>query len=117
MLTRDAILSAEDLRTETVEVPEWGGTVMVRELSAKERDEYETSIVSVKGTKLDIDPVNMRAKLVSMGCVDEDGNRLFTLDDAEDLGKKSSTALDRIYDKIQEISGMGEGALEDAGKD
>ena len=40
-LTRDAILSADDLRTESVDCPEWQGTVTIRELNGSERDSFE----------------------------------------------------------------------------
>ena len=41
ILTRDEILESEDLATETVSVPEWGGSVIVRALTGTERDAYE----------------------------------------------------------------------------
>ena len=49
-LTRDEILGADDLKTESVKVPEWGGTVLVRELTGAERDEWEASVVKTNGT-------------------------------------------------------------------
>ena len=35
LLTRDAILAAADIQTETVPVPEWGGEVAVRPLTGR----------------------------------------------------------------------------------
>ena len=37
-LSKDDILGVEDLSTEDVEVPEWGGMVTLRELKGSERD-------------------------------------------------------------------------------
>ena len=44
-LSRDAILQREDIKTEDVEVPEWGGTVRVRGMSGVERDAFEASLI------------------------------------------------------------------------
>ena len=35
-LSREVVLAAQDLKTEDVEVPEWGGTLLVRELTVSE---------------------------------------------------------------------------------
>ena len=47
-LTRDAILEAEDIETEEVAVPEWGGNVLVRGLSGTQRDIWEQGLVEVE---------------------------------------------------------------------
>ena len=44
-LSRDTILQREDIKTEDVEVPEWGGTVRVRGMSGVERDAFEASLI------------------------------------------------------------------------
>jgi hypothetical protein len=49
---------------------------------------------------------NIRAKLVALTVVDEDGNRIFSDEDAEALGKKSAAALDRIFAVAQRLSGL-----------
>ena len=102
VLTKDDIFAAEDITTEEVYVPEWGGVVYVKTLSGSERDELEKSIFSAG----EADPSNLRAKLVAMATVDKEGNRLFTFADAERLGKKSARALDRVFSVAQRLSGM-----------
>lgn len=116
-LTRDAILSAEDLKRESVEVPEWGGTVIVQELTGQDRDEWESSIVTIRGSETKIDGRNLRAKLVSLCVVDEDGERLFTQKDVDVLGRKSAAALDRIVDTSKKLSSLSESDLETLGND
>ncbi len=115
-LTRDAILSADDLKTESVKVPEWGGTVIVRELTGAERDTWEASVVKTNGTKVKIDSHNMRAKLAALCIVDDDGRRLFTEKDVVKLGDKSAAALDRVTDVARRLSRIGEDELESLGK-
>ncbi len=116
-LTRDEILAAKDIQTEEVDVPEWGGSLLVRGLTGVDRDEYETSLVDLdKSTEAKIvaRTENMRAKLASRGIVDESGDRLFTVSDIEALGQKSAIALDRICDVIKRLSGMGKEAEKEA---
>ena len=49
ILNKAAILAAEDLKTETVAVPEWGGEVRVRTLTGTERDAFESGLVAEGG--------------------------------------------------------------------
>ena len=105
-LTRDAILKAHDLPTEDVEVPEWGGVVRVRGLTGAERDAFEQSIVEQRGKNTRMNLRNIRAKLVALTVVDEEGNRVFSDEDAEALGKKSAAALDRVFAAAQRLSGL-----------
>lgn len=115
-LTRDAILHAQDIRTETVAVPEWGGEVEVRGLTGTERDALEASIVEQRGRKTSINLHNIRAKLVAQSVVDEDGARIFTDDDVAELGRKSGMALDRVYTVAQRLSGLTTADIEELTK-
>ena len=45
LLTKDEILRADDLRLERVEVPEWGGEVVLRTMTGTERDAFEAELV------------------------------------------------------------------------
>ena len=49
-LSRDTILQREDIKTEDVEVPEWGGTVRVRGMSGVERDAFEAGLIQQPAT-------------------------------------------------------------------
>ena len=106
LLTRDAILQAQDLPTEQVSVPEWGGEVLVRGLTGADRDDFEQSIAEQKGKNVKMNLRNVRAKLVALTVVDEDGNRLFSDKDAEVLGRKSAVALNRVFEVAQKLSGL-----------
>lgn len=110
LLGREAILGAVDLPTVDVEVPEWGGTVRVRMLTGTERDAFEAGTVIRQGKKVEANLVNIRARLVALCVVDENGLRLFTEADAEKLGQKSGAALGRVFEAAQKINGLTEGA-------
>lgn len=104
-LSRDAILQASDIRTKLVHVPEWGGSVLVRGLTGRERDAFELAVTDMKtgGPKVG---ASVRARLVVLGAVEENGTRLFSDDDVAALGKKSAAALERVFDEIRHLSGM-----------
>ena len=106
LLTRDDILNASDLARERVEVPEWGGAVLVRALTGRERDAYESSIVHPNGRAMKYTLTNMRARLVSLSVIDEAGTRLFSDSDVELLGRKSAAALERVFEAAQRLSGL-----------
>jgi len=106
LLTREAILQADDLPRELVEVPEWGGALYVRALTGAERDAFEQSIVETRGKNTRMNLRNIRARLVALTVIDEDGNRLFSDDDVEALGRKSAAALNRVFEVAQRLSGL-----------
>jgi len=108
LLTRDDILNAQDLARERIEVPEWGGAVLVRALTGRERDAYEAGIVHPDGRKMRYTLTNMRARLVSLSVIDEAGARLFSDSDIELLGRKSAAALERVFEVAQRLSGLSE---------
>jgi hypothetical protein len=113
LLTRDQILTAVDTATEDIDVPEWGGVVRVKALTGTERDAFEGSLIGARGqTKLD----NVRAKLVAMSVVDEDGAKLFSVGDITILGGKSAAALDRVFTVAQRLSKLTEADIEDLQK-
>jgi len=106
-LTRDQILQSEDLPRELVSIPEWGGDIWVRTLTGKERDTLESSVANVNAQgKSNMNLINLRARLCSMTIVDEDGNRLFSDKDVEELGKKNASALDRAFEVAQRLAGL-----------
>lgn len=113
ILNRDQILQAQDLVTETVNVPEWGGSVLVRAMTGEERDQYEASVVEQKGKDTKVNMRNARAKLVAISVVDESGEKLFTQADVAALGKKSAAALQRVFNAAMKMSGISEDDLKE----
>lgn len=113
VLSRDQILECSDLKKEEVQVPEWGGSVFVREMSGEDRDAWEASLINEKGTT---NLKNIRARLAAFCIVDENGNRIFTDDDIELLGKKSGKALERVTAACQKINKLTNKELEEVKK-
>lgn len=111
ILGKAAILAAEDRPIHEVDVPEWGGKVLVRALTAGERDRYETE-ATLEGLVGAVSGAGLRARLSVICLCDEDGNRIFDADDAEELAAKNGRALDRVFELAAELSGMGANDVE-----
>ncbi|WJD99774.1 hypothetical protein [Streptomyces antimycoticus] len=109
-LSAEAILDADDLGYEDVPVPEWGGTVRVRELPGTERDKFEAQFVGKDGASIRAEGLEgFRARLAAAAIVDADGKPLFrSAAETKRLGGKSANALQRVVDVAMRLSGMGE---------
>lgn len=110
VLAREDILAVSDIEIELVNVPEWGGSVYVKGMTGSERDQFESSIISLgsngKAQKLNL--TDSRAKLCSMTICDQTGKKLFSLADVKALTEKSAAALQRVFMVAQRLSGLGE---------
>lgn len=116
LLSRDQITAADDLVYEDVPVPEWGGEVRVVGMTGTARNGYQSSLVQIgpdgkpRGVNLD----NQTAKLLARCLVDEDGKPLFSLKDISALGAKNGAVLERLSKVAKRLSGLQDGAVEDA---
>lgn len=108
-LKRDDILRADDLRYVDVEVPEWGGVVRVRTLTGTERSQYQASVFEFgadgKSVRYVLEYADL--KLAALSLVDpETGERMFSLEEIEVLGRKSAQALDRVVEAARRLSAL-----------
>lgn len=115
-LTREAILTADDLKREEVQVPEWGGSVFIRCMTGTERDAFESEAYTVRGKDVEINRENFRARLLVRVLVDEKCDRLFSQKDIAALGAKSGKALDRIFTSAMKINGLSKEDVEELTK-
>ncbi len=109
--TRENILAADDLKTDVIEVPEWGCALRVRGLTLGEVNRIVALSSDSKG-KLS----SIKSALFSFiaGVVEPK----FTDLDIDELQKKSAVVL-RVVKRINQLSGMGEDgvvSVEDAEK-
>lgn len=115
ILNRDSILQAPDQQTEVVDVPEWGGSVVVSAMSGSARDEWQASLIR-SGTKGEVSLENVTARLLVFCLLDDSGHRLFNLESADQLGAKSASALDRLAKVAKRLNKIGDEELEVARK-
>lgn len=115
LLTREAILAADDCSaSETIPVPEWGGEVVVGVITGDERDRFD--LYRERQLKRGGNTEGVRSLLVALACRGEDKKPLFKPEDVAELGRKSSRALERVFDAALRVNGIGEAANEDAVK-
>lgn len=120
ILTRNQILEAKDIKTKTVHVTEWGGDVIIKQLSAKEFNDISMNIVNIKKVaakqlsnknKDDFEDAineiaikNQKIMLIVKSLVDENMKPLFTEADLEILYTKNNTVIDRLISEIEEFN-------------
>ena len=110
VLTKDEILATE-LETKVIDVPEWYGSVRVKVMNGVERDAFDKWLSSKPAENV-MD--GMKVRVCALCIVDEDGNRMFTDDDIQELQKKSGAALSRIFTIAQEMNYLLAGSIEEA---
>lgn len=124
-LSREDILNAPDLERRTIEVPEWDGEIILQELNCANRELLESKFIRIKAeaeTRNEITPdgvgayQGLRALGLSMSICDESGKLLFTPDDIGQLGSKNYEVLDRLFEAVMDMSGMGVDAVDGAKK-
>lgn len=115
LLNAQDIFGADDSKTETVKVPEWGGEILIKTLTAQERDAFEAeSVTTNKSGRKEQDLRNFRARYVSKIAINEDGSPLFkTRQEIAMLGSKSARALDRVFEAGTKLNLMTEEDIEE----
>lgn len=114
MSLRDEILELDDLKRETITVPEWGKKkITIRELTGEERAElYEACTVGGK-----FSAVLMPTTLVALSVIDpETGKRVFALADRDKIKGKSGKAIQRLSEHAMKLSSLGAESQEEAEK-
>ena len=109
VLTKEDIVGVSDLEIETIDVPEWNGSVRIRVLDGAEADRYSVMVTNKQLT-------DFRVKFVALVLCDENGKRLFSDGEIRALGRKSAKALDRIFEAGLKLNGMNEKGVADLEK-
>jgi len=106
-LSIDDILKI-DLKTEMVEVPEWGGSVTIKELNAKEVEDFGITVNKSPGDALGL--------MCQLSIVNDDGTKMFHKNKIDQLIGKSHSALLKIFNASMVLSGLSDKAAEDIEK-
>lgn len=101
MLTREDILSRAKPRTRSVEVPELGGTVTLRAITANERDQLETFIQKQRGNLKGV-----RSRMLRLCCCKDDGSPLFQEGDEAAIGELDGSILEPLVAHCMELCGV-----------
>lgn len=113
VLSRDAINAVAKTAPVEFNVPEWGGSVLLRYLPASAKDSYEMWAADIQ-KRLGLKAVkDFRSKLVALCLVDADGKRLFGDDHITELAKQPAFIVDRLYKECERMNHMGSQAEKD----
>lgn len=117
-LTKQSILQAKDMRIERIHVPEWGGEVCLKSITAAERGQIEAAAARFRESrgKDETFARTFTLKIVSMALCDENGNRLFDDGDFAELAKKNAAVIAKLAETAQRLSGFGKEDLEELEK-
>lgn len=109
------IFAADDIESELVEVKQWGVTVLVKSMTARDRARMITTGVSESGVfRLE----EILPDLVIASTYDpETGERVFEESDRDALMAKSAAPIEQIATVAMRLSGLEENATDEAGKD
>jgi hypothetical protein len=104
-LTREQILAArKDRKPHRYEVPEWGGDVFIRVLSAADQ-----MLLSDEA-----DPKNTFVKVLLYSLVDEEGERLFSDADFDELVQEDWPVIMRVFAESAHLNGLSTKELDEA---
>jgi len=114
ILSKNDLLSGENLRRELVPVPDLGASIWMRQMSAVEVIEFKKFIDGMKSegvtnTTLEQD-VEIMAFVISLSACDEGGELLFTPDEAKGLTRNNINVLTFLGSKALEISNVKMGS-------
>lgn len=112
---KDKIQAADDIKSEMVEVPEWGVTVEVRTISGARRAEVFSRATNTEGNV--VAGTAYISLIVAAAYDPETGEPLFSQDDVEWLKEKSAKATERIATVAARLAGIGGEALKQAVQD
>jgi hypothetical protein len=113
-LTKQDIIQAKDSVLEKIEVPEWGGSVYMRSITAAERGQIEASAARFRESK-GKDEVFARTftvKIVAMALCDEAGARLFSDEEVSKLAQKNAKVVAKLSEVAQHLSGFAKEDIE-----
>lgn len=104
MNLKERILTAEDIGSEILDVPEWGVKIEIRSMTGAERGEVMRQWSNEDGS---INYIKFYPAVVTACCFDpETGERVFDLGDAEAINAKSSAVLEKIAAVGMRLSGL-----------
>ena len=116
LLTKDQILAAEDIKTDTVPVPEWGGEVQIKMLTGTEYGQLQATMHAGKSKDAAKNLIDFYARLAASSIVSPGGARMFSASEVATLGGKSAAALQRVCDSAMKFNRIGADAVDELTK-
>ncbi len=109
------IQAANKAKLKPVEVPEWGLTVHIKQLTVGERDSYETEAYNASKGQGIMD--NPRSKFLVRVLCDEHGEPLVSPDEFMKLSQLQSRPMEKLFEAAQNYNRLTDEDIEELGKD
>ena len=121
ILSRDSILGRSVLKRKEIDVPELGGTLILRELNGTQGADFQRRVLEVvdgrTATIRDANALaNLNALVIVWSAITEDGQPLFTKDDIPALNAMGASFLDMVGNEVLKLSGLDKAGLRRAEK-
>lgn len=111
LLSASAIFGAVDLKEEIVDVPEWGGSIRLVQMTAAESMQLTRDMDTKEGADAGI------FLMLVYSARNENGERVFTNDDIDRLRHKNFNVLDKLQRVALRLNKKDEPAKEALKKD
>jgi hypothetical protein len=109
-LNREKLLKAKvDVPQETVDLPEFKGSVIVRGMTGKEQSSFHKNLRGATKTKVEVDEDTFTAKLVVHCMVDDKGDRMLKDDEWELVYDWPTLVFNRITAAAMRVNGLSAG--------
>ena len=112
-VNRDQFLNPVALKIEEIWVPELGGVIYIKGMSAAGRAKFERQFELKSGSKNLRKIRELRERLIVAVVCDKDGAKLFTEADVEQIGQQPITMIERIVKKAEELCGFTIDSVDD----
>ncbi len=115
LLNAQQILSVDDAIIEVHQVPQWGGAVYVKSITAAQRGQIEAEAAHYKESKGKNSSFaeEFTVHMAFLGMCDEAGNRLFTTkEQLAELKKRNAAAIAGVAAHVQRLSGFSKEDIE-----
>lgn len=109
LLTKTEIINCADITPQEVEVPEWGGAVLLQPMTGAERDEFEMLCQSRQVGKV----MNTRGIKVNLLCrvlrnPSDPFEPMFTSKELTELNGKNAKPINDLFVVAQKLCGISE---------
>jgi hypothetical protein len=113
-MTREEILARTTIKTEAVDVPEWGGAFTVRSLNAVDRVRLFDRDLAAESQESS--PARVGVLLLIACLYDAEGNRVFRPEDAPALELHDGGLINRLCAAANRVNGLDAATAEAAEK-
>lgn len=114
--SKQELMKLKDEGREPVSFPIGGKDFLVKPLGDREQAEWEMDCCDDTGVRDPIKLESMRPRLIVKCLVDEDGRRLFTDEEYEELEEWPSRVTQPLFDLCSKLCGLDGSEIEEAKK-